>query len=209
MGGLWTILPGGGFSLIYQNPYLLGVASVSPLSIGKGGQSYPDYYLQFSTLGGLLFGYDQGVISGVITMESFGARFPHIYTDSSFKGWFVSTLLLGTVNVLIFPSKNNTDALLAAWFGSLINGPIADRLGRKLSINLAVVVFVIGSAIQCGAVTIPMLFAGMFHHLQDTSRYLIACRESYRRSGGWSVDHGGAFVHLRGMHPHLTEEGEE
>ncbi|KAF4222678.1 hypothetical protein CNMCM8980_007840 [Aspergillus fumigatiaffinis] len=123
MTGTMDSTPKGGFSLIYQNPYLLGVAS-------------------FSTLGGLLFGYDQGVISGVITMESFGARFPRIYTDSSFKGWFVSTLLL------------------AAWFGSLINGPIADRLGRKLSINLAVVIFVIGSAIQCGAVTIPMLFAG-------------------------------------------------
>jgi hypothetical protein len=142
-------------------------------------------------------------------MESFGARFPRIYTDSSFKGWFVSTLLLGMLSVLISPSTNNIDALLAAWFGSLINGPIADRLGRKLSINLAVVIFVIGSAIQCGAVTIPMLFAGMFQHLQDTSEYLIACRESYRRSGGWSVDHGGAFVHFRGMHPHLTEEGEE
>ncbi|OGM46349.1 MFS monosaccharide transporter [Aspergillus bombycis] len=115
--------PGGGFALIYQNPYLLGVAS-------------------FSTLGGLLFGYDQGVVSGVITMESFGARFPRIYTDSGFKGWFVSTLLL------------------AAWFGSLINGPIADRLGRKLSMNVAVVIFVIGSAIQCGAVNIPMLFVG-------------------------------------------------
>ncbi|KAE8147789.1 general substrate transporter [Aspergillus avenaceus] len=115
--------PRGGFALIYENPYLLGVAS-------------------FSTLGGLLFGYDQGVVSGVITMESFGARFPRIYTDSSFKGWFVSTLLL------------------AAWFGSLINGPIADRLGRKLSINVAVVIFLIGSAIQCGAVNIPMLFAG-------------------------------------------------
>lgn len=42
-----------------------------------------------------LFGYDQGVISGVITMESFGALFPRIFTDSGFKGWFVSTLLLG------------------------------------------------------------------------------------------------------------------
>ncbi|GAQ04764.1 probable quinate permease [Aspergillus lentulus] len=141
MTGTMDNTPKEGFSLIYQNPYLLGVAS-------------------FSTLGGLLFGYDQGVISGVITMESFGARFPRIYTDSSFKGWFVSTLLLGTLGVLIFPSKNNIDALLAAWFGSLINGPIADRLGRKLSINIAVVIFVIGSAIQCGAVTIPMLFAG-------------------------------------------------
>ncbi|KAE8374402.1 general substrate transporter [Aspergillus bertholletiae] len=113
----------GGFALIYQNPYLLGVAS-------------------FSTLGGLLFGYDQGVVSGILTMESFGARFPRIYTDSGFKGWFVSTLLL------------------AAWFGSLVNGPIADRLGRKMSMNIAVVIFVIGSAIQCGAVNIPMLFVG-------------------------------------------------
>ncbi|CAI7593448.1 unnamed protein product [Penicillium pancosmium] len=123
MGSVVDTPPKGGFKLVLQNPYLCGVAS-------------------FSTLGGLLFGYDQGVISGVITMESFGARFPRVFTDSGFKGWFVSTLLL------------------AAWFGSLINGPIADRVGRKLSINLAVVIFVIGSAIQCAAVNIPMLFAG-------------------------------------------------
>ncbi|CAG7918297.1 unnamed protein product [Penicillium olsonii] len=113
----------GGFALVLQNPYLCGVAS-------------------FSTLGGLLFGYDQGVISGVITMESFGARYPRVFSDSGFKGWFVSTLLL------------------AAWLGSLINGPIADRIGRKLSINLAVVVFTIGSVVQCAAMNIPMLFAG-------------------------------------------------
>ena len=47
-------------------------------------------------LAGGLFGYDQGVISGIITMESFGVAFPRIYSDSGFKGWFVSTLLLGT-----------------------------------------------------------------------------------------------------------------
>ncbi|PWY79474.1 general substrate transporter [Aspergillus sclerotioniger CBS 115572] len=113
----------GGFAMIYQNPYLLGVAS-------------------FSTLGGLLFGYDQGVVSGVITMQSFGSRFPRVFSDSSFKGWFVSTLLI------------------AAWFGSIVNGPVVDRLGRKLSIHVAVIIFVIGSAIQCGAVDTPMLFAG-------------------------------------------------
>ncbi|KAL4804620.1 general substrate transporter [Aspergillus unguis] len=115
--------PKGGFKLVLQNPYLCGVAS-------------------FSTLGGLLFGYDQGVVSGVITMESFGARFPRVFMDSGFKGWFVSTLLI------------------SAWLGSLINGPIADRLGRKRSINLAVVIFVIGSTIQCAAVNVPMLFLG-------------------------------------------------
>jgi MFS family permease len=75
-------------------------------------------------------------------MESFAARFPRIALDSSFKGWFVSTLLL------------------FAWAGSLANGPIADRAGRKGSILLAVVVFTVGSALQAAAHDIPMLFAG-------------------------------------------------
>ena len=78
-------------------------------------------------------------------MESFAASFPRIYTDSSFKGWFVSTLLL------------------AAWFGSLVNGPVADRFGRKGSIIIAVVIFTVGSALQAGAVNIPMSFTGMKH----------------------------------------------
>jgi hypothetical protein len=32
-------------------------------------------------------------------MESFGVAFPRIYLDSGFKGWFVSTLLLGTFDL--------------------------------------------------------------------------------------------------------------
>lgn len=83
------------------------------------------------------------MVSGVLEMESFAAQFPRIYTDSSFKGWFVSTLLL------------------TAWFGSLINGPIADRFGRKGSMLGAVVVFLLGSALQAAAKTIPELFGGM------------------------------------------------
>jgi MFS family permease len=90
-----------------------------------------------------LFGYDQGVVSGVLTMESFAATFPRIALDSSFKGWFVSTLLL------------------LAWAGSLVNGPVADKFGRKGSIEIAVVIFTIGSAFQAGAINIPMAFAGM------------------------------------------------
>uniref|UniRef100_A0A8H7K890 Major facilitator superfamily (MFS) profile domain-containing protein n=1 Tax=Bionectria ochroleuca TaxID=29856 RepID=A0A8H7K890_BIOOC len=113
----------GVWRLLRENPYIFGLSL-------------------FASLGGFLFGYDQGVVSGVLTMESFAADFPRIFLDSGFKGWFVSTLLL------------------CAWFGSLINGPLADYLGRKGSMLLAVVVFIIGSAFQAGANTVAMLFAG-------------------------------------------------
>ncbi|KAH9904300.1 low-affinity glucose transporter HXT3 [Xylariomycetidae sp. FL2044] len=113
----------GLFRMLRENPYIFG------LSV-------------FASLGGFLFGYDQGVVSGVLTMENFAAHFPRVYSDSSFKGWFVSTLLL------------------LAWFGSLINGPIADRFGRKGSMLVAVVIFTIGSAFQAGANSIAMVFAG-------------------------------------------------
>ncbi|KAF2015186.1 general substrate transporter [Aaosphaeria arxii CBS 175.79] len=113
----------GVYKELRKNPYLIGLSA-------------------FASLGGFLFGYDQGVISGVLTMESFAAAFPKIATDSSYKGWFVSTLLL------------------LAWFGSLVNGPIADRFGRKGSMEIAVVIFLLGSALQAGANSLDMALAG-------------------------------------------------
>ncbi|CUM65878.1 uncharacterized protein PRCAT00003528001 [Priceomyces carsonii] len=98
--------------------------------------------IAFASLGGLLFGYDQGVISGIVTMESFGAKFPRIFSDSDYKGWFVSTFLL------------------CAWFGSLINSPIVDKFGRRDSIRIACVIFVIGSIFQCAGTNVSMLFGG-------------------------------------------------
>jgi hypothetical protein len=54
---------------------------------------------QFASLGGFLFGYDQGVISGILTMESFGAAFPKVYADPGFKGWWVSSILLSKLGL--------------------------------------------------------------------------------------------------------------
>ncbi|KAI6167614.1 general substrate transporter [Pisolithus thermaeus] len=82
----------------------------------------------FATLGGFLCGYDQGVVSNVLTMESFGASFPKIYMDSSFRGWFVSALLI-----------------------NLHSCPEVVQIGRKRAIMGNVVIFMIGTALQTGA----------------------------------------------------------
>lgn len=98
--------------------------------------------VSFASLGGFLFGYDQGVISGIVTMESFGAKFPRIYSDANYKGWFVSTFLL------------------CAWFGSILNSLMVDKFGRRDSIIISCSIFVIGSIFQCAGISISMLFAG-------------------------------------------------
>lgn len=114
-------------------------------------------------------------------MESFAAKFPRIYLDSSFKGWFVSTLLL------------------FAWFGSLVNGPVADRVGRKGSILVAVVIFTLGSALQAAAESIPMLFAGTLEEVWGEHWAIILTlnrRTSDRRILSRHAHHDRTDVHV-------------
>ena len=80
-----------------------------------------------ATLGGLLFGYDTGVISGAI--EFLTARF---HLDVVMKGWASGCVLIGCAT------------------GVLIVGPISDRFGRKKALLLAAVLFLtsaIGTAL--------------------------------------------------------------
>ncbi|GME31737.1 sugar transporter [Neofusicoccum parvum] len=96
----------------------------------------------FASIGGLLFGYDQGVISGVLVMTNFGKHFPTLASDPTLQGWMVSVLTLG------------------AMAGALLNGPIADRLSRRWSLLAANVIFLCGSAVQCAARTTTHIFVG-------------------------------------------------
>ncbi|KAI8093174.1 general substrate transporter [Halteromyces radiatus] len=105
-----------------QNPYLFGIAI-------------------FSSLGGLLFGYDQGVISGIQDMENFKKRFP---VNPVENGLIVSILEFG------------------AWLGTLIIPYMADKISRKYSIAMATCVFLIGSALQSGAQKLIHLMIGRF-----------------------------------------------
>ncbi|OAK95267.1 general substrate transporter [Phaeosphaeriaceae sp. SRC1lsM3a] len=100
----------------------------------------------FATLGGLLFGYDQGVISVTLVMDQFLGRFPRVSADASgagfWKGLMTAMLELG------------------ALIGALFAGYLADKLSRKYSIVVAVTVFTIGSILQTAAVEYSMLTVG-------------------------------------------------
>jgi sugar porter (SP) family MFS transporter len=75
-----------------------------------------------ATLGGLLFGYDTGVISGAI--EPLTARFA---LSDFMKGWASGCVLLGCAA------------------GVLLVGPLSDRFGRKPALFLAALLFLVSA----------------------------------------------------------------
>lgn len=95
----------------------------------------------FASLGCMMYGYDQGVMGSILVMQNFQAHFPTL-TGSTIQGWLVSALELG------------------AWAGALFNGYLADRISRKYSMLVAVIIFTLGTGFQTGAQDPAMLFAG-------------------------------------------------
>ena len=89
----------------------------------------------FACLGGLLYGYNQGVFSGVLAMHSFGTHMGDAVTNASKKGWLTAIFELG------------------AWSGTLYSPIIAEKLSRKYTILINVGVFIVGVIIQCLAGT--------------------------------------------------------
>ncbi|KAJ5923430.1 hypothetical protein N7454_008675 [Penicillium verhagenii] len=98
--------------------------------------------------GFLLFGYDQGVMSGLLSGDAFTARFPEIDTTSTGHG---SSSLQGTV-VAIYE--------IGCFLGAIISLLVGERLGRRKCILAGCVILSIGAALQCSAYGIPQLIVG-------------------------------------------------
>ena len=75
-----------------------------------------------ASLGGLLFGYDTGVINGT---QFFFSKFFDL--SAAAKGWAVSSALIGCV------------------FGAIISGLLSTRIGRKNSLILSAILFTISA----------------------------------------------------------------
>lgn len=95
----------------------------------------------FSALGGLLFGYDQGVVSVILVEPQFLHRFWEVADDAPgagfYKGFLTAMIEFG------------------ALFGAFNQGWIADKISRKYGIMLAASIFIVGSSMQ----TIAMSYA--------------------------------------------------
>ncbi|KAJ9626962.1 hypothetical protein H2203_003420 [Taxawa tesnikishii (nom. ined.)] len=89
----------------------------------------------FACLGGLLYGYNQGVFSGVLTMTSFNNHMGDYTLNQTKKGWLTSILELG------------------AWTGTMYSGFLAEIISRKYAILVNTAIFIIGVVIQDTAVT--------------------------------------------------------
>ncbi|KAI1311482.1 general substrate transporter [Xylaria venustula] len=98
--------------------------------------------------GFLLFGYDQGVMSGLLTGSAFTAQFPEIDTNEGSHG---SSSLQGTV-VAIYE--------IGCFFGALICFLFGEKLGRRWSIMIGCLILALGGALQASAYNIPHLIVG-------------------------------------------------
>ncbi|MGI4955091.1 MAG: sugar porter family MFS transporter [Janthinobacterium lividum] len=90
-----------------------------------------------AALGGLLFGYDTGVISGALLFLG--------------KAFHLSHLMLGVVTSI---------ALAGAAGGAACAGLLADRFGRRPILIATATVFVVGAVVSALANSLAMLLAG-------------------------------------------------
>ncbi|KAJ4007233.1 hypothetical protein NW766_009912 [Fusarium irregulare] len=98
--------------------------------------------------GFLLFGYDQGVMSGLLTGTAFTNTFPEIDTTSGGNG---SSSLQGTV-VAIYE--------IGCFFGAIFCLVFGEYFGRRKCIMMGCVVLSIGAALQASAFGIPQMIVG-------------------------------------------------
>ncbi len=109
-------------------------------SASGGGSSRFVYVVAgVAALGGLLFGYDTGIISGALLF----IRDDFQLTDTG-QQIVVASLLLGAV------------------FGAFAGGPLADRVGRRRAIMVAAAIFIVGSLASAAATGTVFLAGARF-----------------------------------------------
>ncbi|PQE22199.1 Quinate permease protein [Rutstroemia sp. NJR-2017a WRK4] len=116
------------------------MGAVGPKSLLKNKKVF--FIALFASFGGLLYGYQQGVLGQVVVMNSFQREFPDVRSNASKLGWLTSILQLG------------------GWIGSLSSGVFAEVFSRKHTMFAGALWVVLGSFLAAGAQNTGYLYAG-------------------------------------------------
>ncbi|KAI4842344.1 general substrate transporter [Aureobasidium sp. EXF-8845] len=101
-----------------------------PTYWGTSGRPLQMLITAVATTDFLLFGYDQGVMSGIIESDAFLEDFPEAGWGSTWQGFIVSIYAVGCL------------------FGAIFILTLGDKLGRRKSIFIGASVMIIGVIIQ-------------------------------------------------------------
>lgn len=105
----------------------------------------------------LLFGYDQGVTGGLLTLESFIKYFPEINTLKSYtEGWSREAKSNQSTRQGITVAAYN----LGCFAGSIPTIWIGNMLGRRKAILLGSFIMCIGAILQCTSFGLAQFIVG-------------------------------------------------
>ncbi|RDW38281.1 LOW QUALITY PROTEIN: general substrate transporter [Yarrowia lipolytica] len=118
--------------------------------VGLRGQTLHHYVATVAGMGFLLFGYDQGVMGGLLTLPTFIKQFPKMDTSSYLppKVKSFNTTVQGTA-VGIYEIGW---ALFTMWGG--------DKLGRRYIIFYGSIIMTIGAILQCASYSLGQFITG-------------------------------------------------
>lgn len=115
------------------------MATGSAAAGGGNQRRFVNKAAAITATGGLLFGYDTGVISGAL-----------LFIRQDFE---ITTFLEGVIVSFL---------LVGAMVGAFSGGPLSDRIGRRPSTLLAAVIFAVGALAVAFAPTVSFLIFGRF-----------------------------------------------
>ncbi|KAF8539588.1 general substrate transporter [Trichophaea hybrida] len=131
-----TRLEGFNYDKTEQNEKTMADSAV-PTYAGLSGQKLRFAITATATIGFLLFGYDQGVMSGIITGEQFNWEFPATKGNDAYH-----STIQGTVTS-VYELGCFAGAIAALMYG--------ERLGRRKSILCGAFIMILGTLIQITA----------------------------------------------------------
>ncbi|KAI1081077.1 general substrate transporter [Whalleya microplaca] len=105
-----------------------------------------------SVIGGALFGFDISSMSAIIATQPYKCQFnAQGNNPDTGECQGPDDVLQGGITAAM-PG--------GSWLGALISGILSDWLGRKTSIQIGAIIWIVGSVLVCASQNIPMLIVG-------------------------------------------------